>query len=52
MSISVGMFEILFNSYSSVSEMETGRVDRHRSGRPAGWVAGRVEILRRAGQAG
>ena len=34
------------------SEMETGRVDRHRSGRPAGRVAGRVEILRPAGQAG
>ena len=32
--------------------METGRVDRHRSGRPAGWVTGRVEILRPAGQAG
>ena len=32
--------------------METGRVDRHRSGRPAGRVAGRVEILRPAGQAG
>ena len=30
------------------SEMETGRVDRHRSGRPAG----RVEILQPAGQAG
>ena len=28
--------------------METGRVDRHRSVRPAG----RVEILRPAGQAG
>ena len=28
--------------------METGRVDRHRSGRPAG----RVEILRPAGEAG
>ena len=38
------------------SEMETGRVNRHRSGRPAGRVArrvaGRVEILRPAGQAG
>ena len=33
-------------------EMETGQVDRHRSGRPAGRVAGRVEILRPAGQAG
>ena len=32
--------------------METGRVDQHRSGRPAGRVAGRVEILRPAGQAG
>ena len=31
--------------------METGWVDRHRSGRPAGRVAGRVEILRPAGQA-
>ena len=30
----------------------TGRVDRHRSGRPAGRVAGRVQILRPAGQAG
>ena len=36
----------------SEAEMETGRVDRHRSGRPAGRVAGRVEILRPAGQAG
>ena len=34
------------------SEMETSRVDRHRSGRPAGRVAGRLEILRPAGQAG
>ena len=34
------------------SEMETGRVDRQRSGRPAGRVAGLVEILRPAGQAG
>ena len=34
------------------SEMETGRVNRHRSDRPAGRVAGRVEILRPAGQAG
>ena len=33
-------------------EMETGRVNRHRSGRPAGRVAGRVEILRPAGQTG
>ena len=33
-------------------EMETGRGNRHRSGRPAGRVAGRVEILRPAGQAG
>ena len=33
------------------AEMETGRVDRHRSSRPAGRVAGRVEILRPAGQA-
>ena len=32
--------------------METGRVDRHQSGRPAGRVAVRVEILRPAGQAG
>ena len=32
--------------------MEIGRVDRHWSGRPAGLVAGRVEILRPAGQAG
>ena len=32
--------------------METGRVDRHRSGWPAGRVAGRVEILRPAGEAG
>ena len=31
--------------------METGRVDRHRSGRPVGGVAGRVEILQPAGQA-
>ena len=36
----------------SHAEMETGRADRHRSGRPAGWVTGRVEILRPAGQAG
>ena len=35
-----------------IPEMETGRVDRHRSGRPAGRVAGRVEIFRLAGQAG
>ena len=35
-----------------VPEMETGRVDRHLSGRPAGRVAGRVEILRPAGQVG
>ena len=35
-----------------VAEMETGRVDRHRSGRPAGRVAVRVEILLPAGQAG
>ena len=34
----------------STSEMETGRVDRHRSGRPTARVAGRVEILRPAGQ--
>ena len=34
------------------SEMETGRVDWHRSGRPAGRVAGGVKILRPAGQAG
>ena len=34
------------------AEMETGRVNRHRSDRPAGRVAGRVEILRPAGQAG
>ena len=33
-------------------EMETGLVDRHRSGRPTGRVAGRVEILSPAGQAG
>ena len=33
-------------------EMETGRVDGHRSRRPAGRVAGLVEILRPAGQAG
>ena len=39
-------------SVACVAEMETGRVDRHRSGRPAGRVAGRVEILRPAGQAG
>ena len=39
-------------SWSSGAGMETGRVDRHRSGRPAGRVAGRVEILRPAGQAG
>ena len=32
--------------------METGQVDLHRSGRPAGRVAGRVEILRLAGQVG
>ena len=32
--------------------METGPVDWHRSGRPAGRVTGRVEILRPAGQAG
>ena len=31
--------------------MDTSRVDRHRSGQPAGRVAGRVEILRPAGQA-
>ena len=36
----------------SWAEMETGRVDRHRLGRPAGRVAGRVKILRPAGQAG
>ena len=35
----------------SISEMETGRVDRHQLGRPAGWVAGWVEILRPVGQA-
>ena len=34
------------------AEMETGRVDRLRSGRRAGRVAGRVEILRPASQAG
>ena len=34
------------------SEMETGQVDRHRSGRPAGRVTGWVEILRPTGQAG
>ena len=33
-------------------ELETGWVNRHRSGRPADQVAGRVEILRLAGQAG
>ena len=33
-------------------EMETGHVDWHRSGRPAGRITGRVEILRPAGQAG
>ena len=38
--------------FSCKPEMETGRVDWHRSGRPAGRVAGRVEILRPAGQAG
>ena len=32
--------------------METDRLDRHRSGRPAGRVAGQVEILQPAGQAG
>ena len=32
--------------------METDRVDRHWSGQPAGRVAGRIEILRPAGQAG
>ena len=32
--------------------METSRVDRHPLGRPAGWVADRVEILRPAGQTG
>ena len=32
--------------------METDRVDRHRSGWPAGRVAGRVEILQPTGQAG
>ena len=33
-------------------EMKTDRVDRHRSRRPAGRVAGWVEILRPASQAG
>ena len=36
----------------SGAEMETGRVDGHRLGRPAGQVTGRVEILQPAGQAG
>ena len=36
----------------SWSEMETGLVYWHRSGWPAGRVAGLVEILRPAGQAG
>ena len=33
-------------------EMETGRIDRHRSSRPAVRVSGRVEVLRPDGQAG
>ena len=37
---------------TSTPEMEIGWVDRHWSGQPAGRVAGRVEILRPAGQAG
>ena len=32
--------------------METGQVNRHRLGRPASRVSGRVEILQPAGQAG
>ena len=32
--------------------METGRVDRHRSGPPAGQITGGVEILQPADQAG
>ena len=34
------------------TEMATGRVDRHRLGRPASRVTGRLEILRPVGQAG
>ena len=34
------------------AEMETGGVDRHQSGRPAGRNTGRVEILRPSSQAG
>ena len=34
-----------------VPEMETGPVDRHRLGQPAGWVTSQVEILVPAGQA-
>ena len=41
-----------FETIVGEAEMETGQVDRHRSGRPAGRVAGRVEILRPACQAG
>ena len=44
--------QIRVHKRRSIPEMETGRVDRHRSGRLAGRVAGRVEILRPAGQAG
>ena len=40
------------NGPTSRAEMETGRVDRHRLGRPTGRVTGRVDILRPAGQAG
>ena len=38
----------LSQKWKPVGSTGTGRVDRHRSGRPAG----RVEILRPAGQAG
>ena len=34
----------------TTSAMETGRVDRHLSSRPAGRVTGRDEILQPAGQ--
>ena len=51
--IPLNRFEIdFFLPQSAASEMETGQVDRHRSGRPAGRVAGRFDNLRPAGQAG
>ena len=43
---------MLYAAFLRVAEMETGRIDLYRSGRPACLVTAWVEILRPAGQTG